>query len=231
MQQQGIEVENIKESDTTKSNERKEKLQKTYDDIEERIDDIDLGDLIPENKEEPKARQEVRQDVYEDPNHPMYNKRKNAEVERVLIEHCRALSQAFDQRFPLSEIKEIESAYARFWYNYIATEGDKLRVRESRKAYIGLSIPPLGTFSLNKYHAKKSSFLFRFIFFWTLIPTFISLYEGLKVLVGNDEDYVAGEGIDLFFNDIAWANLVTWYELNKMKNKNKVSIGTCTFFE
>lgn len=234
MQQQGIEVSDIKEVDTSKSNERREKVQKIYDNIEERMDEIDLSS--EEEKEDSIVKENRLAEVvdsdyyYTDPNHPMYGKSKYMDVERVLKEYCKDLSEAFDKRIPMSQIRLIQQDYAVFWYNHIATEKEKIEVCRARRTYVALALFPVtGIFSFHKQYSNQPSFVFRMVLFWTVIPYIMSLHEGITTLIGDDTDFLRGDGLDIFFNDLDWAKLVAWYDSEK--HKRKIASHFATVYE
>lgn len=235
MQQQGIEVGEIKEVDVSKSNERREKVQKIYDDIEERMDEIDLSS--EQEKEDSVVKENRLVEVtnngdyyYTDPNHPMYGRPKNGEVERVLKEYCKDLNEAFDMRIPMSQIRMIQQDYAAFWYNHIASESQKEAVAQARKTYAGLAIFPItGALSFHKQYAKQPSFVLRTVLFWTIIPYLLSLYEGVITLIGDDTDFLKKDGLDIFFDDLDWAKMVAWYDAEK--NKRRIASHYATIYE
>ena len=226
MQQQGIEVEKLKENDVTKENAKKEKIQKTYDDIEERIDEIDLGNILPEDDEPKKKNHEhLNYDVYTNPNHPMYNRPKNAEVERVLIAHCAQLVDVLNEMHPSTDsIKKCQKEYAIFWFNNIATQEQVDLIHKYRRDYLLRALSPLVIFSLHKQYVKSPTFILRFIMFWTLIPAVFGLIEGFKTLIGDDEDFLAEEAMDIFFDTPYWIKLTTWYDIYVKGNRiHKIS--------
>lgn len=220
MKQQGVEVNNLHESDPSKDNAKREKTQEVYDDIEERLDDIDLSSMEekPEDTDEDRKALSV-DERYSDPMHPMYGLIIDTEVEDILLQIAEQLTNAFDRRMSIDEIRRIESAYARFWYDHIAKEEDKEKVNQTRLKYVSLAILPTGLFSFHKHMVQSETFLIRMILFWTIIPYLLSLGEGFKALVKGNKDFVSGEGMDLFFEAADWAKIMAWYEGAKRKRK------------
>ena len=167
---------------------------------------------------------------YTDPNHPLYGRPKNREVERVLKEFCKDLSEAFDMRLPMSQIRHIQEEYAEFWYNHVATGEQKDAVHQSKNTYIGLALFPVtGIFSFHKQYANQPSFVFRTVLFFTIIPYLFSLYEGIITAIGNDTDFLKKDGLDIFFNDLEWAKMVAWYDSEK--HKRQIASHHATIYE
>ncbi len=223
MQQQGIEVGEIKEVDTSNSNEKREKVQKIYEDIEERMDEIDLSSEEENTTVTKNQVAEITDNsdyYYTDTSHPLYGKPKNREVERVLKEYCKDLSEAFSNRVPMEQIRQIQEEYAEFWYNHIATAEQKNAVHKSRKTYIGLALFPItGIFSFHKQYSNQPSFLIRTVLFFTFVPYLLSICEGITTAIGNDADFLKKDGLDIFFNDLAWAKMIAWYDSEKLKRQ------------
>ena len=220
MKQQGVEVNNLHESDPSKDNAKREKTQEVYDDIEERLDDIDLSSMEekPEDTDEDRKALSV-DERYSDPMHPMYGLFIDTEVESILLQIAEQLTNAFDRRMSIDEIRHIESEYARFWYDHIAKEEDKEKVNNARLKYVSLAILPTGLFSFHKHMVQSETFLIRMILFWTIIPYLLSLGEGFKALIKGNKDFVSGKGMDLFFDAADWAKIIAWYEGAKRKRK------------
>jgi len=232
MQQQGIEVGEIKEVDTGNSNEKREKVQKIYEDIEERMDEIDLSSEEDSVVKENRVVEVTNNDdyYYTDPNHPLYGKPKNSEVERVLKEYCKDLNEAFNMRLPMEQIRHIQEEYAEFWYNHIATAEQKNAVHQSRNTYIGLALFPVtGIFSFHKQYSNQPSFLIRTVLFFTVVPYLLSICEGITTAIGNDTDFLKKDGLDIFFNDLAWAKMIAWYDSEK--HKRQIASHHATIYE
>jgi hypothetical protein len=167
---------------------------------------------------------------YTDPSHPLYGKPKNREVERVLKEYCKDLSEAFDNRLQMSQIRMIQQDYAEFWYNHVATAEQRDAVHQSRNTYIGLALFPVtGIFSFHKQYTNQPSFVFRTVLFFTIIPYLFSLYEGIITAIGNDTDFLKKDGLDIFFNDLEWAKMVAWYDSEK--HKRQIASHHATIYE
>jgi hypothetical protein len=221
MKQQGVEVSNLHETDSTKANARREKVQEVYNDIEDRLDSIDLSEMeeTTTKKKESSDYSSNTQEVCKDPMHPMYGMYVDPEVEEELIEYGLALSRAIDGRFSITEIRKIESDYAKFWYDHIAKNKDIEKIHETRMKYVSLAILPTGIFSFHKHMVQSETFLIRMILFWTFIPYLLSLGEGFKVLIKGDKEFLANEGLDLFFDSADWAKIISWYDSNKRKRR------------
>lgn len=195
MQQQGINIGSLEKVDEEKYNKNQERISQVYDNIEERLDEIDLSDFIQTENTKPKSKD------------TRITKTNDKDL-RFSDDKLSIVRYYVDEKIPGDmALRE----YGRKWYKEKAANSAKndldakemQLVKQLKTKYAIMAIFG-GIISLHLIWIKGSNVetIIRLLFTLTLIPAILGFIEGCKAYVMSNEDFVADILCDDGVNDV-----------------------------
>jgi hypothetical protein len=228
MQQQGINIDDIEEVDEKNYNLKKEKIQQVYDDIEDKLDSINLDNLTNKIDEEEPSTVTLKRNKTRLYNSlitpPWFEKPIDMRTQKSICDICEKYEKAINIgscEVVVKGTERFEKEYAEIWYEYIASKEEKEYIHKIKIRYILLAL--IGIVPFHKWYlcgTDSGVFTYlRSILAIFIIPLFISWYEALSALVGTDKDFlINAKGYKKVISNDEIISVYTWWAVN-IKNK------------